>query len=115
MSTISQVQIGSTTYDLFDPSIRTEISTSVTSTRGIFTSETDADSGSNNAVALSVGKTTGTHLELDGNEILAKTNASTQGTLNLNLGGTVALSNTSGTVTAGGTTLFGPSVTANTV
>lgn len=89
MSTISQVQIGSTTYDLFDPSIRTELASNITSAHGIFTTTTDISgiTDTTSTAALITGSKTGQHLEFDGNEIQSKTNATTVGTLALNVDG----------------------------
>ncbi len=48
------------------------------------TSTTDAAGTSDTTPALTIGSKTGTNIQIDGNEILAKTNASTIGTLYLN-------------------------------
>lgn len=61
----------------------------ISTSRFLATSETDAVSGSNAAVALTTGNASGTHMEFDGNEILAKTSASAKGTLYLNESGYV--------------------------
>ena len=50
------------------------------------TNTTDADVGSDNGTALIIGPRDGTHLTIDSNEIMAKTNGTTGGTLSLNLG-----------------------------
>ena len=52
-------------------------------TRLNLTSTTDAAPDSYKNVALTLGTTTGTHIEIDNNEILCKTNATTMGTLYL--------------------------------
>ena len=51
----------------------------------------DANTSAGNTPALMVGPRTGTHLRVDGNEILAMTNDNTQGSLYLNQGGTTAI------------------------
>lgn len=51
------------------------------------TNETDAAANSDNNVALIIGNRAGTHLIMDGNEIIAKTNGTTGGPLYLNSGG----------------------------
>ena len=50
------------------------------------TNTQDADVGSDNGTALIIGPRTGTHLTIDNNEIIAKSNGTTGGTLSLNLG-----------------------------
>lgn len=60
---------------------------------------TDAVPTSDARPALIIGDLAGTHLELDGNEIMAKTNGTTVGSLSLNLGG--------GAVNIGGNTTIG--------
>ena len=50
----------------------------------ILSATIDAEETQNKNVALVIGTRTGQHLELDGNEILSKENASTRGTLWLN-------------------------------
>ena len=65
---------------------------------------TDAAGGANNSPALIVGgAATAQHIEIDGNEILSKTNGTTPGTLFLqDASGTVSVAGTGGlTVTAG--------------
>lgn len=54
--------------------------------RLIATATTDAAYGAANNVALITGDAAGTHLEFDGNEIFAKTNGTTAGTLYLQSG-----------------------------
>lgn len=56
--------------------------------RLIATSTTDADATKEAGVALITGSPTGQHLEIDGNEIVSKTNGTTGGNLYLNEGGT---------------------------
>ena len=75
----------------------------------------DASATANNSPALIVGgAATAAHLEFDGNEIMAKTNGTTAGTININLeGGDVVIGKSGGTqavklqgsVTANGTTV----------
>lgn len=58
------------------------------------TSTTDATESSYAAVALTIGPSTGQHIEIDNNEILSKTNATTIGTLYLGgAGSTVSVTN----------------------
>ena len=58
------------------------------------TSTTDATESSYAAVALTIGSSTGQHIEIDNNEILSKTNATTIGTLYLGgAGSTVSVTN----------------------
>ena len=52
---------------------------------------TDADSATDKRPALIIGNLNGEHLEMDGNEIMAKSNATTPGQLNLNTGSTSKL------------------------
>lgn len=51
------------------------------------TTTTDASGTGNNNPALSIGSVTGAHLELDGNEIMAKASGTTTGTLYINSDG----------------------------
>jgi hypothetical protein len=53
----------------------------------IFGSIEDASTASGNKPALRIGDIAGTHMRIDGNEIVAMTNDNTQGNLFLNLGG----------------------------
>lgn len=53
----------------------------------------DANTESGNTPALMVGPRSGSHLRIDGNEILSMKDDSTQGGLNLNLGGATNISN----------------------
>lgn len=55
----------------------------MTASYGRFTSGTDADPNSNAAVALRLGSESGVHIDIDNNEILAKNDTSTLGTLYL--------------------------------
>lgn len=59
-------------------------SDTITAPRGRFTATNDASGTKQNDVALRVGDNTGNHIDFDGNEIQAKTNATTTGTLYLN-------------------------------
>ena len=65
----------------------------------------DASGTANNSPALTIGSSTGTHLEFDGDEIMAKASGTTTTGLYLNRdGGNVYLSGT--TVYASGTTMY---------
>lgn len=59
----------------------------ITTTRLIATATTDTAADSANSVALITGNPTGTHLEFDGNEIIAKSDGTTGTVLYLNSGG----------------------------
>lgn len=52
------------------------VSETVTAPRGRFTASADADGSTSNEVALRVGNPAGNHLDIDGNEIIAKNTAS---------------------------------------
>lgn len=74
------------------------------------TKETDADGAKDNKPALLIGNPTGTHLELDGNEVMAKSSATTTGPLYLNSdGGLVYIKNlqVGGGTESGTLTLYG--------
>lgn len=57
------------------------LTSGLTGTTAHFTSNTDAAEGSNASVALRLGPASGQHIDIDGNEILSKTNATTVGSL----------------------------------
>lgn len=59
------------------------VSDTVSAPRGRFTSSTDADGYTQNDVALRVGNPSATHLDVDGNEIIAKNGANALATLYL--------------------------------
>lgn len=81
------------------------------------TSTTDATETSYAAVALTIGPSTGQHIEIDNNEIISKTNGSTTGTLYLGgSGSTVSITNNAtigGTVTITGATTINGTTTLN--
>ena len=98
----------------------------------ILSKETDIGGGGASECALIVGNKTGTHLAIDGNEIMAKTGATTVGSLSLNYdGGNVIIgtddanykvnirstmassSKTTGALVVGGGAGFGGTVYAN--
>ena len=62
------------------------------------TNTTDVAASAQNNVALIIGSQTGGHLEFNGNEIMAKSNGTTAGTLNINVDG--------GRVNIGGSSLY---------
>ena len=85
-----------------------EVSGNMKANRLRLTATNDAEVASDNETALILGDRSGTHLTMDGNEIIAKTNGTTSGTLYLNsgsAGGLVAVGH-------GGLTVNGP-ITAN--
>lgn len=81
----------------------------ITSVHGVFTSTTDISgiTDTTSAAALITGNKTGQHLEFDNNEIQSKTNATTVGTLALNVDG--------GQVTIAGKPISDASMAANKV
>ena len=85
---------GDTSYDLGSASYRWA---TVYANRLIAYSTTDAEAGAANAVALITGAPQGYHLEMDGNEIMAKSDGTHSSPLYLNAeGGNVVINETSG-------------------
>ena len=90
---------GDTSYNLGSASYRWG---TIYGNRLIAYSTTDAEAGSANAVALITGAPQGYHLEMDGNEIMAKSDGTHASTLYLNAdGGNVILCESSGNVGIG--------------
>ena len=85
--------------------------------RLVLTSTTDATETSYAAVALTIGPSTGQHIEIDNNEIISKTNESTTGTLYLGgSGSTVSITNNAtiaGTAAITGATTINGTTTLN--
>lgn len=73
----------------------------------ILTRTTDASGTANNKPALTIGSSSGTHLELDGNEIMAKASGTTTGPIYIN--------NDGGAVTLGGATTIKSTLTVNSI
>ena len=85
---------GDTSYDLGSASYRWG---TVYANRLIAYSTTDAEAGAANAVALITGTPQGYHLEMDSNEIMAKSDGTHSSSLYLNAeGGNVVINETSG-------------------
>lgn len=57
--------------------------------RGLFNSNSDANTSAGNLPAVRIGPPSGLHMRIDGNEVIQMTNDTTQGTLVLNPGGAV--------------------------
>lgn len=72
------------------------------STMMVLESTTDASASAGNKPALRIGSTTGTHLRIDNNEIIAMLGDTGQGTLFLNQGGDVQLGMSGGRVKLAG-------------
>lgn len=64
---------------------------SVTVPRLQITNTSDVDAGEVRTPPLVIGSTTGQHIEIDGNEIISKTNGTTGGTLYMGNGGSVVI------------------------
>lgn len=85
----------------------------ITAPRGIFTSTADASGTAAGTPPLIVGNATGAHIEVDSNEIMAKTNGTSVAALFINTdGGNVTIGNASSTVIISGT-LSAPVATAS--
>lgn len=117
MADVSKIKLGATTYNIKDANAARSDHThnylplsggTVTGTT-VFSKSTDSSGTANNSPALIVGgAATANHLELDGNEIMAKTDGTTVGDLYINNdGGLVTIGsgglNVKGTIKQNGT------------
>lgn len=73
-TTQGYIQLRNEDFYVYDP---LTVANTVTAPRGRFTSSVDADAYTQNNVALRVGNPSGNHLDIDGNEIIAKNTGST--------------------------------------
>ncbi|WP_162242373.1 H-type lectin domain-containing protein [Nocardioides sp. Leaf307] len=96
-----QTSVAQPTYTPAPPYKGTTAETAIFNNINIRSAD-DATTAAGNEPALKVGPTTGQHLRIDNNEVLAMLNDNTQGTLVLNVGGPI---NASGFVKAGSRTL----------
>jgi hypothetical protein len=81
--------------------------------RLVLQSTRDANTSAGNTPALMVGTTSGIHLRIDGNEIIAMASDSAQGNLNVNPGGQVNIKDLNVTGSMVGTTTFASATVFN--